>query len=148
MEVVRRCFEALERAIDAYWRDPRSIVEAMEADDLWPEWQELFDCLDPQVEWQTRFLGESFRGHLAAARVWDDFLKWAQDYRPSPERITDLGNDHVLATVAVSARGRDSTAQINAPFFSLMTVQDGLIVRLEEYLDRAEALEAAGADET
>ena len=35
-------------------------------------------------------------------------------------------------------------AWVNATTFSIVTVEDGLIIRLDEYLERAEALEAVG----
>lgn len=47
VEFVRRCFGVVARAFDAYWREPRSIARVMEANDLWPEWRELFELLDP-----------------------------------------------------------------------------------------------------
>jgi hypothetical protein len=83
VEFVRRGFEeVVARAFEAYWREPRSIAAALEADDLWPEWRELFALLDPEVEWKTLFLDTTFRGHLGVARGWDDFLTWADHYRP------------------------------------------------------------------
>jgi hypothetical protein len=33
-EVVRRFYEALERSWEAYWRNPRSLAEAVDADDF------------------------------------------------------------------------------------------------------------------
>jgi hypothetical protein len=41
VEVVRRFMEAIERAFDAYWKDPRSIASALEAGELWPEWAKV-----------------------------------------------------------------------------------------------------------
>jgi hypothetical protein len=104
VDVVRRSFDALERAFDAYWRDPRSIAAAMESGDLWPEWAEAFGYMHPEIEWQTVFLRQTFRGHLESARAWDDFLRWAQDYRPSLDGVEDLGGERVSASWRLSAR--------------------------------------------
>jgi ketosteroid isomerase-like protein len=37
--------------------------------------------------------------------------------------------------------------EVNAPLYAVITVRDGLIVEMDEYADRAEALEAAGLSE-
>ena len=147
LEIVRRFFDAIERAFDAYWSSPRSIAAAIEADDLWPEWREVFGYVHPHIEWQTVFLGETHRGHLEAAANWDDFLTWAEDYRPSLEDLADLGGDHVFVVVALVGEGKDSDLRMNARFFDLFTLRDGLIVRIEEYTDRNQALETLGLSE-
>jgi len=143
VELVRRAFDALERAFDAYWKEPRPIAAAIEADD-WPEWREAFAFIDPGIVWQTVLLGNTFRGHREAARAWDDFLRWAADYRPVVEEVEDLGGDQVFAVVGLHGQSKESGGRMDARFYDVFTVRDGLIVRLEEYATRAEALEAAG----
>jgi hypothetical protein len=39
VDVVRSFMDAVQRFFNAYWKDPRSIAEAVEADDLWPEYR-------------------------------------------------------------------------------------------------------------
>jgi ketosteroid isomerase-like protein len=146
VEVVRRFFAAIERGFDAYWKDPRSIVAAIDTGDLWPAWSDVFRYVHPQFEWQTVFLGETFRGHREAAAAWDDFLIWAEDYRPSLEDASDLGGEHVFAVVALVGTGRNSGARMGTRFFDVITVRDGLIVRIEEYTEREQALEAGSRD--
>jgi ketosteroid isomerase-like protein len=147
VEIVGRFMEAIERAFDAYWKNPRSIAAAMEAHELWPEWEEVFEYVHPQIEWQTVFLSDTYRGHLETARAWDDFLPWAEDYRPSLEEVADLGVENVFAVVALVGKSRDSDTRMNARFFDLFTVRETLIVRIEEYATRPEALEAVGLSE-
>jgi ketosteroid isomerase-like protein len=144
VELVRRFMEAIERAFDAYWKNPRSIAAAIEADDLWPEWSEVFGYLQAQVEWKSAFLGRTHRGHLEGAAAWDDFLTWAQDYRPSLDELADLGGEQVYAVVALIGTGKNSGTRMDSRFFDVFTVRDGLIERIEEYTDRNQALEAAG----
>ena len=142
VQLVRLGMEVVvARAFDAYWREPRSIAAALEADDLWPEWRELFQLLDPEIEWKTLFLDTTFRGHLGVARGWDDFLTWADDYRPSIEDAEDIGEDRVLVDVAFTSRPKDGPP-MNARFFAVFTVRNGLILRVDEYTTRAEALAA------
>jgi ketosteroid isomerase-like protein len=147
VEIVRRFMEAIERAFDAYWKNPRSIAAAIKAHDLWPQWEEVFGYLHPQIEWQTVFLAETHRGLLEAAAVWDDFLTWAEDYRPSLDELVDLGGEHVFAVVALVGTGKNSGTRMEARFFDAFTVREGLIVRIEEYTDRNQALEAGSPKE-
>jgi ketosteroid isomerase-like protein len=140
VEVVRRFFAALEHAFEAYWGDPQPIAAAMEAGELPSEWQESWSYLHPEIVWQTVFLRETFRGHLEAARAWDDFLRWAKDYRPHLEEVEELGGDQVYAVVGLVGQGKDSDRRMDARFHDIFTVREGLIVRLEEYTSRSEAL--------
>ena len=147
VEIVRQFIDATTRFFDAYWEDPRSIAAAVEADDLWPEYREAISLVDPEVEWKTVFLGETHRGYLAAAKVWDDYLKWADDYRVGLDEVKDLDGERVYATLTLSGKAKPAGAPVNARFFDLFTLRDGLIVRLEEYPEREQALEAAGLRE-
>jgi ketosteroid isomerase-like protein len=147
VEVVRQFIDATQRFFEAYWKNPRSIAAAVEADDPWPEWREALAYVHPDVEWKTVFLGETHRGHLAAAKVWDDYFKWADDYRVALQEVTDLGDDRVYANLALHGKAKAGRAPMDASFFDVFTLRDGLIVRLEEYTDRKRALEAAGLRE-
>jgi ketosteroid isomerase-like protein len=138
---VRRGFEVVARAFDAYWRDPRSITQAMETDELWPEWRELFDLLDPAVEWKTLFLGTTFHGRDGVANGWDDFLTWADHYRPGLEDAEDLGENGVLIMGAFAGTAKDGPPMTGG-FFAIFTVGDGRIVSVHEHTTRAEALAA------
>jgi hypothetical protein len=95
VEIVRRFFGAIEQAFDAYWENPRSIAAALEARDLWPEWVEAYEFLHPQIEWQTVFLGETARGYLQAARLWDDFL--------NGRRTTDLALKRLRISAGITS---------------------------------------------
>jgi ketosteroid isomerase-like protein len=147
VEIVRRFMDAIERGFDAYWKDPRPIATALKEGKLWPAWAEAFEYLDPEIEWKTVFLGETVCGYFEAARTWDDFLSWAEDYRPSLEEVADLEGDHVFVEVGLVGSGKNSGMRMYARFFDVFTLRDGLILRIEEYLARAEALEAAGLSE-
>jgi ketosteroid isomerase-like protein len=148
VDLVRRNFEAVQRAVAAYWRDPRSIVKAMDDGTLWPEWEAAFEFLHPEVEWQTVFLGQTFRGRREFAQVWDDFLRAFQDYRTRMVEIEDLGGDRVFLVMEPEGVSKDSAQPMGTRFHTIFTVRDGLVVRLEEYLSREEAVAAAGLGET
>lgn len=144
VELVRRNFEAIQRAIDAYWRDPRSIAKAMDEGTLWPEWEAVFDQLHPEVEWQTPFLGQTFRGRRQFAQVWDDFLRSFRDYHPHLGGVEDLDGDRVYVLIELEGVSMDSARPMDSLLHAIFTVRDGVVVRLEEYTSREEAMAAAG----
>ena len=71
------------------------------------------------------------------------FDAW-ESYHLDVERLEDLG-DRVLALVREVGRGRASGLEIDGRWGYLITVEDGLIVRIEAYRDAALALQIAGA---
>src|SRR3954452_2338662 len=143
VEIVRRFIDATRRFFQAYWEDPRSIAAAVEADDLWPEYREAISYVDPDVEWKTVFLGETHSGYLETAKVWDDYLRWAEDYRLGLEETADLGDDQVYAVVKLGGKAKAGGSPMDARFFDVITVRNGVIMKIEEYLDRDAALGAA-----
>ena len=58
-----------------------------------------------------------------------------------PEEFEDLG-DRVVATVRLRGRGRGSGIEIDARFYDVYTLRDGKIVRMDQFTERSDALEA------
>jgi ketosteroid isomerase-like protein len=82
---------------------------------------------------------EAVRASVALWRAeWDD-------YRVMPEGFVDIG-DSVIVTVRLRGRGRGSGIEVDALFHDVYTLRDGLIVRMDQFTERAEALAAAGAE--
>jgi ketosteroid isomerase-like protein len=146
VEVVQRFFEAVERLLEA-WKPSRSILEAMKAGDIPPEAREALVYMRPEAEWSPVFSGEIYRGQLEIARGWDELLEAAENYSLKLLDVTDFEHDHVLAVFGPSLEGRTSGIHVNAAVFAVVTLQGGLISRLDEYTDRREAFEAAGLSE-
>jgi ketosteroid isomerase-like protein len=63
-------------------------------------------------------------------------------YRLELEQLDEVG-DRVVAVVREVARGRASGLEIDSVWGYVITVRDGLMVRIEAYRDAAMALEAA-----
>ena len=147
VEIVRRLLEAAQRAFNAYWRDPRSIAAALQADDLPPEAREYLGHLDPEVEWKMAMVGQTPRGYLEVAKAWDDYLTWAKAYRVGLGEVRDLGDDRVYAVVDVVAEAAAGGMPMKMRLFVLYTIREGLIARMEEYTEQDQALEAAGLRE-
>jgi hypothetical protein len=63
------------------------------------------------------------------------------------EETVDLGGDRVLASVRYQGRGKVSRADTEAHVWGINVVRGDKIVSVQTYLNRADALEAAGLRE-
>jgi ketosteroid isomerase-like protein len=88
----------------------------------------------------------TYDGHAglrnAVREVWE---AW-EDFREENERLIDVG-DKVLALQTIAGRGRASGVEVRAPGALIWTVRDGLVTRVEMFLDQAEALKAVGLED-
>jgi ketosteroid isomerase-like protein len=95
---------------------------------------------DPAIVWNPAE-ESSEQGHDA---VRASSIRWKSewhDYELVPEELEDMG-DRVLATVRVRGRGKGSGVQVEARLYDLYTLRDGKIVRMDQFTERSEALEA------
>ena len=142
VEIVRRHFEGWERAFERYADFPGSLVAALEAGDIAAD-EDFLRYLHPEVEWNPIFSTEGFKGLRACARAWDDLLEAAGDYGVRLRELIELDDERVLAVVDSALEGKSSGIDVGARVFAVTTIRDGLIVRIDEYLERSEALAAA-----
>ena len=73
-------------------------------------------------------------------------MRWKgewDDYELIPEELADMG-DRVVATVRLRGRGRASGIEIDARFYDVYTLRDRKIVRMDQFAEQSEALEAVG----
>jgi ketosteroid isomerase-like protein len=80
---------------------------------------------------------------LAYIQRWEE--PW-EGYEVDAEEFIDAG-DRVVVTVHFKGRGRESGIEVDARSHEVYALRDGKVVRMDEYTDRAEALEAAGISE-
>ena len=129
--------EAFKRAVAAYNR--RDIDAFLEA-------------FDPEIEWhsltQVMFGGEQsvYRGHRGireGVREMDEVLV---DLQVEYAEIRDL-RERIVVFGRVSGRGRASGAETESPINWVIEFRNSKVIRMTDYLDPAEALEAAGLEE-
>ena len=82
-------------------------------------------------------LAAGMRNYLAA---WDD-ARWEAD-----EFIAVQGG-RVLVLLTARGRGKGSSVDVQARWAQLWTFHEGKAIRLEGFVDQAEALKAAGLEE-
>ena len=64
-----------------------------------------------------------------------------------PLRSSSAPGDHVLVIACFRGRGRSSGVRVAERLYEVYTLRNGRIVRVDEFSDRAEALEAVGLRE-
>jgi ketosteroid isomerase-like protein len=101
---------------------------------------EALTYADPGIVWNP--IEElPTQGHDA---VRESLARWKaawDDYKVMPEEFEDRG-DRVVVTVRLRGRGRGSGVEIDALFYDVYTLRDGKIVRMDQYSERSQALEA------
>jgi ketosteroid isomerase-like protein len=78
-----------------------------------------------------------------------NFERWQSTFdelEVTVEEIIDAGG-RVVHTAHWRGRGRGSGIKVDARYYEVYTLRDGKIIRVDEYTERAEALEAAGLSE-
>jgi ketosteroid isomerase-like protein len=101
----------------------------------------------PEVEWSAPEDGTTYRGRDGVRERLQEWLESFDDYRYEIQRTIDCGNDEVLVEATEVGRGAASGAEVRQTNYELLTIRDGLIVRIREYYDESKALEAAGLRE-
>jgi ketosteroid isomerase-like protein len=129
--------EVFERAVAAYnRRDIDSFLEAF----------------DPEVEWhsltQVMFGGEQsvHRGHSGIRDGVREIHEVLAELQLGYSEIRDLG-ERIVVVGRVSGRGRASGAETEMPINWVIEFRNSKVIRMRDYVERAEALEAAGLSE-
>jgi ketosteroid isomerase-like protein len=123
--------------------------EAWNADDL-DAW--LAEA-DPEVEWHTALeqalegRGRTYRGHDGVRKAWEEYRSEAWGGLMNRiQEIRDL-SDSVLVLGHLDVRGRTSGIESSQEFGQIVRFRGGKILRTDDFLSHAEALEAAGLRE-
>jgi ketosteroid isomerase-like protein len=129
--------EVFKRGADAYnRRDAGAFLEDAHPD---VEWRPVFQML----------LGGGatvFRGHDAIRRMFREVDESLAAIDAEWSDIRDLG-ERVVATGRLRIRGRESGIETEPPLGIVVDFSEGKVVRVQTFLDPAEALDAAGFSE-
>jgi ketosteroid isomerase-like protein len=86
---------------------------------------------------------QTFRGRQGLQRWVDVTREVWEEWRFETERFLDAG-DRVAVLIRVVARGGSSGVSLDRETAHVWTVRDGRVTKCQVYLDRSEALAAAG----
>ena len=98
----------------------------------------------PDVEWSAPEDGTTYRGRDGVRRRLEEWLESFDSYRYEIQQIVDCGGDDVLVEATEVARGAISGAEVRSTNYELLTIRDGMIVRIREFYNPGDAFEAAG----
>lgn len=112
----------------------------------------LLDWVDPEVQWHPVMLASVaggatvYRGH-EGVREWigDVDESFGETYSEFPE-VRDLG-DRVVAIGQLRVRGKESGVEVESPIIYVADFRNGKAFLVRTFLDRDQALEAAGLAE-
>jgi ketosteroid isomerase-like protein len=85
-------------------------------------------------------------GHAGYRESWRKLLEAFEDLTWEPEELIDARNG-LISVTRWSGHGAGSGVPVNHLMFQVYTLRNGLVVKQEDFADRAEALEAAGLSE-
>ena len=113
------------------------------------DWRALVGCLDPEIEWVTtgQFVGgQLYRGHVGVREFLDTLGGEFDEFHAEPENFAQAP-EVVVADTRVSGLGKRSGVPVELQFSIVVSLRDEKIVHVRNFLERQEALEAAGLSE-
>jgi ketosteroid isomerase-like protein len=127
--------ESLRQGLDAFYRRDRAAWLAL----CDPEFETV-----PSDDWPE---SDPIRGPEAA---WDFYVEADEPWEASPYElveIVDAGNGKIVADMRRKMRGKTSGADVEYSYSVVAAFRNGRVLRIEWFVDRAKALEAAGLSE-
>ena len=113
-------------------------------------------CCTEDIQMRTPFapIEGVYEGADAIRRFFANIQDTSPDFRIEVERLDSIAPNRVLAFIRVTGTGRASglanlghTTATDTPAVNIYDLTDGKIRRIRIFLDRQEALEAAGLSE-
>jgi hypothetical protein len=114
-------------------------------------WERVAHLIDPEVEFRGTIGGlEEGRVAHGVPQIIQQFetedLEAWEERRLEPEEFIDAG-DEVVVLMHEYRRGRGSGVELESDTAVVFAVRDGRVARIQGYMDRNAALEAAGLRE-
>jgi ketosteroid isomerase-like protein len=132
--------EIARRACEAAWRRPKPDYDALNA--LAHPDHQMF-TIQSLVEGGAGYRGAAgFREWLAS---WGEMF--GEHWESSVEEATAVDGERVFVSGRMKAQGARGGVPLEEPFWVVMDVRDGKVVRSAVYTNREQALEAAGLAE-
>jgi ketosteroid isomerase-like protein len=128
--------------VEAFERNYRAANEAFNRHDF----EAAFRGFPSDFEWRTvaEIPGErTLRGPRQVIEGWQAFIEEFPNWRVEPQEFISGGPDTVVVRNLGTATSR-SGVPVRRPFTQVWTFRDGRPIRVEEYWDHQEALEAVG----
>jgi ketosteroid isomerase-like protein len=110
----------------------------------------VLDLMHPDVEWRPAQGPGGVEGQVYRGR--DEYRQWLyhdlpeiwEDFHAEELEFEDAGEGRVIASGYVVGTGRGSGAEVRVPFSQLAWFRDGKVARIDGFMSREGAREAAG----
>jgi uncharacterized protein len=126
---------------------------------IWEAWERgdadtVFALYDPAIVWETHtdpIRGASpvdglYHGHEGVRQFFREWRDSFGSWRAHAEAFIDA-RDKVVVGYRATGRGKASGAEVRGVFWLVYTLRNGLVVRIDLFGARADALEAVGLSE-
>ena len=111
----------------------------------------LVATVSPDVEWEDAMFGTEvpriYRGRDEVREWFNRVLEPWESIHAEPDEIREASDGRILVGGVMTARGKGSDAEIQQRGWFVVWVAHGTITKRRVFLDRDEALEAAGLSE-
>ena len=122
-------------------------IEAFNRGDV----EALVATVSPDVEWEDAMFGSEvprvYWGRNAVREWFDRALEPWESIHGEPEEIREASDGRILVGGVLTVRGEGSHAEVEQRGWFVFWVANGAITKRRVFLDRDEALEAAGLSE-
>ena len=109
--------------------------------------EEMLEFLDPGIEWDESDLPARrpgvYHGHEGIISLMEENATLWENICIAIDDIAE-GDDRVIAFIRAKGRGRNTGVDVELASAQVWTIRDGKAVHVRLYLDREEALQAAG----
>jgi ketosteroid isomerase-like protein len=104
----------------------------------------LAEGVHPEITWMAAREDPDAATHRGVEAIGDYFAQWFGAFEEPKLQVVETidGDDRVFAWIAFSGRGISSGAPVEMQQAQVFSFRDGKVVRVEEYFDRAEGIEA------
>jgi ketosteroid isomerase-like protein len=114
------------------------------------DFEAAFFGFHPELEWHTvaEVPGSKLLyGRRGVIQAFRELLDEFPDWRVEPQEFIEGGENAILVRNIAMATGREGGVPIRQPFTQVWSFSDGRPIRVREYFDHTEALEAVGLSE-
>ena len=108
-----------------------------------------FDLAHPDIRWHTRAdLPDSatYHGYDGVATLLAEWFGAFEDLHVDVEELIDAG-DRVIAVLRLHGRAGGSAHEVDMSETHVLTMRDGKVTEIHEYVTKAEALKVVGLEE-
>ncbi len=107
--------------------------------------------LSPDVVWEVNpelpGMREVYRGPTEVRAFQEEILELFESGHVEVRGLTELSDDRVFCETILTGRGKGSDLPIELHYWTVFWIAEGKIARRQVWMEKAEALEAAGLSE-